>query len=621
MTLKKRFLLMTGISTFLVAGVIWFGGYLANSFQMEQIKTANINNSTALLNSVVNAHVREMEAETKAITRNRDLIKNLKNPAPEIIAEAALPSYRRLNSTGTIDQMIITDKTGALLLNTPDNSASPVSNQIFDKVVQDKAVHWDFVPMDNGQAVLMYAFPLYRRGKLSGLAAFIQHHQTLVNEIGKSSSTETIVLDSKNQLLSTSNEGLGQYFTKAVALTGQADLITLINDDKHYSATVLPIKSKQQENVGTLVTLRDDTQSHTLQIRVERIALAIGILTLLISLGLLYWQISKAFVPIHKAVESMSYIASGDLTHEVECTTKNEIAEMLSGMRAMQENLRLIIQQIYQSSESLSTTASSAASASANTSQGVLKQQQDTETVASAMHQMSTSAQGVAANAVDAASATKTANTASQNGQQIVDSAISSIKTLALGIEDAALAAKNVRTESEAIGQILEVIKSIAEQTNLLALNAAIEAARAGEQGRGFAVVADEVRSLASRTQEATAEIQAMIERLQSGTERAVNTMQESQTQAETSVTKISQAGVALNSITEAVSDATTMNTEIAAASKEQGIVAEQINGNIVNISHIAEETAASASATASASDELMKLATELNSLMSQFKI
>ena len=203
----------------------------------------------------------------------------------------------------------------------------------------------------------------------------------------------------------------------------------------------------------------------------------------------------------------------------------------------------------------------------------------------------------------------------------MVERTINAIDALANEVDRAANVIHRLEQDSDQIGTVLDVIKGIAEQTNLLALNAAIEAARAGEQGRGFAVVADEVRTLASRTQHSTSEIQQMIERLQAGAQEAVSVMEDSRSRASDSVSSAQSAGQSLGSITQSVASITDMNTQIAAAADEQSAVAEEINKNIVNINHAAELAANGAQQTSAASTALAELAQDLQEMVGQFKV
>ncbi|NIA02649.1 MAG: methyl-accepting chemotaxis protein, partial [Planctomycetia bacterium] len=253
--------------------------------------------------------------------------------------------------------------------------------------------------------------------------------------------------------------------------------------------------------------------------------------------------------------------------------------------------------------------------------ENVDKQQAETGQVATAMNEMTTTVQEVACNATQTAEAANKANTETDSGRQIVTKTIESITELASEVETAAITIQQLESDSENIDSVVDVIRGISEQTNLLALNAAIEAARAGEQGRGFAVVADEVRTLASRTQESTLEIQSMIESLQTGAARAVEVMEQGRNKAQGSVENAARAGESLNVITSTVATISDMNTQIASAAEEQTAVAEEINRNIANISLLGDQTSEGARQTAASSEEMAQLAVQLQGLVGQFKV
>jgi methyl-accepting chemotaxis protein len=237
------------------------------------------------------------------------------------------------------------------------------------------------------------------------------------------------------------------------------------------------------------------------------------------------------------------------------------------------------------------------------------------------MNQMTATVQEVASHAARAAESARQADEEAQDGKRIMQQTLNAMDTLANEVENAAGVIHSLEKESEEIGSVLDVIRGIAEQTNLLALNAAIEAARAGEQGRGFAVVADEVRTLASRTQASTQEIQNMIERLQAGANNAVKAMEAGQTQARKGVEQASLAGASLETITQSVTTISDMNMQIASAAEEQSSVADEINRNIATISQSADNTAHGSQQTAIAGDELARLAAELRELVGHFKV
>ena len=325
--------------------------------------------------------------------------------------------------------------------------------------------------------------------------------------------------------------------------------------------------------------------------------------------------------PLSKVVDASRSLANGDLNTRVQVVSQDELGMLGDAFNKMAQEFHDIIVKLIDTTGKLSGSAEHMATITEQTSQGVRHQQADTETVATAMSEMSATVQEVAVNASNASSYAEDANKQAHDGKVVVAQTIDAIRTLAERVEHAADVIKDLEKHSVSIGTVIDVIKSIAEQTNLLALNAAIEAARAGEQGRGFAVVADEVRNLAQRTQESTAEIQEIIERVQAGAGQSASVMLEGQDSAGKSVELASNAGTALDSITDAVSSITEMTIQIAGAVEEQSSVTEEMSRNIVTINNVASETANASEETAAESEVLAKLSRELEQMVQQFKI
>ncbi|HLA29973.1 MAG TPA: methyl-accepting chemotaxis protein [Pseudomonas sp.] len=346
---------------------------------------------------------------------------------------------------------------------------------------------------------------------------------------------------------------------------------------------------------------------------------------LIAGIGLLViWLVSHGIAkPLRHMVVMLDDIAQGDgdLTRRLEIERNDELGDIAKGFNTFLGKLQSMITQVVSSVQKVSDSSEHTADIAIRTNQGVQKQLSEIELVATAVHQMTATAQDVARNATHAAEAANHADQAANQGRQTVQKTADAIAALAQEIGRAVGVVQTLAKDSENINAILVAIRGIAEQTNLLALNAAIEAARAGEQGRGFAVVADEVRNLAQKTQQATEEIQSMIQQLQHGTREVVRVMEDSQDKTEISVQQANQAAHALESITQAVSVINDMNTQIASAAEEQSAVAEDINRNVTNIGQVANEVAGGADEASQASAELTKLAEQQRRLINQFKV
>ncbi len=334
------------------------------------------------------------------------------------------------------------------------------------------------------------------------------------------------------------------------------------------------------------------------------------------------WYLVRSMTrPIYMMRGVLEEMDRGDLTHQVEYQSDDEIGKMAITLNKSIATQRQMVSTVASTVEQVAAAGEEMSAITTQTSQTIEKQRSQTEQVATAMNEMTATVQEVASNITQTASAANKANEQTNEGNRVVKQTIDEINRLETQVEDSAKTINEVKQHSEAINSVLDVIKGIAEQTNLLALNAAIEAARAGEQGRGFAVVADEVRTLAGRTQESTEEINEMIEKLQNGSSRAVEVMARSLEQTKLAVDYASQSGEALQTIAQAVNEINEMSTQIASAAEEQSSVSEEINRNIVSINDMSNQTAEGASQTSIASEELARMASDLQGLVAQFKV
>ncbi|MFT4926091.1 MAG: methyl-accepting chemotaxis protein [Phenylobacterium sp.] len=327
-------------------------------------------------------------------------------------------------------------------------------------------------------------------------------------------------------------------------------------------------------------------------------------------------------LPINKVRDDMVKTeASSDLTVQIIVNGKDEVAEMATAYNSMMTRFHAIIVAISKSVEDVGTASQRTSDIMNTAAQGIVKQQLETDQVAVAINEMAATVDHVSDNAQEASNAADEANKESDASRKVNQQSQNSINGLSKDVTEAREVINDVTKLSENIGQVLEVIGSISDQTNLLALNAAIEAARAGEAGRGFAVVADEVRILAQRTREATEEIKQTIEQLQNGTTSSVNVMNQGVKQASSAVSQSENAGESLERIIAKINNITELNFSIANAAKEQSQVTAEINENVTNIRLIANENAEAAERTVEAGEQLMAMSDGLQALISTFKV
>ena len=343
-----------------------------------------------------------------------------------------------------------------------------------------------------------------------------------------------------------------------------------------------------------------------------------------IVLTLLVLLISRSIVrPLEEAVDAMATIASGeaDLTRRLDTHGNDEITRLGQHFNSFTGQLQQVVVCLLDAARELGHSAGEVGSTAVQAQQHSDQQSQQMEQVATAINEVTYAVQDVAKNAEQASSETSAAQGRAQQGQHSIHGSLAKIGELSSTIEQAVQVIQALAGQSTRIGSVLEVIRSIAEQTNLLALNAAIEAARAGEQGRGFAVVADEVRLLAQRTQQSTAEIQAMIEHLQGQSEAAVKAIDASSQASRETVEQASEAGASLDAISQALHNLTSLNASIASATLQQSHVVEDINQNVTQAAGLSHSTALAAEQSSVASVRLGQLSEQLNGLLRQFRV
>ncbi|MET3456911.1 methyl-accepting chemotaxis protein [Pseudomonas beijingensis] len=420
---------------------------------------------------------------------------------------------------------------------------------------------------------------------------------------------------------------LGQYRQleermKTLSRNNQVDeLRTLLNTE------LLSNSDAINAAIGRLVEINNQQAEALNQGAAQQYSSAFNwVVTLLViatGLTLLFaWLLTNSITqPIANALEAAEEIAKGNLTRPITVDGSDEAGRLLRAMSTMQEKLRDTLQRISGSATQLASAAEELNSVTDESARGLTQQNNEIEQAATAVNEMTSAVEEVARNAVSTSEASKHATTSAGDGRDLVQETVGAIERMSADVQSTATLIGNLANESRDIGKVLDVIRGLADQTNLLALNAAIEAARAGEAGRGFAVVADEVRALAHRTQQSTSEIERMIGSIQSGTEHAVDSMRNSTERAESTLNIARGAGMSLDTINTAIVEINERNLVIASAAEEQAQVAREVDRNLVNIRDLSVQSATGANQTSAASAELSRLAVDLNSMVGRFSL
>jgi len=351
--------------------------------------------------------------------------------------------------------------------------------------------------------------------------------------------------------------------------------------------------------------------------------LVVSLLVVATLLTLLFaWLLTRSItLPISQALEAAEEVAEGNLTRPIKVDGNDEAGRLLAAMAKMQDKLRDTLQRIAGSATQLASAAEELNAVTDESARGLTQQNNEIEQAATAVNEMTSAVEEVARNAVSTSEASRNATTSAGDGRDLVQETVGAIERMSADVQATATLIGDLANESRDIGKVLDVIRGLADQTNLLALNAAIEAARAGEAGRGFAVVADEVRALAHRTQQSTSEIERMIGSIQAGTEHAVDSMRNSTERAESTLNIAKGAGMSLDTINTAIVEINERNLVIASAAEEQAQVAREVDRNLVNIRDLSVQSATGASQTSAASSELSRLAVDLNGMVGRFRL
>ena len=620
-------LLRVRITLLVVLIVVFIGAsfFIANQITLnnnnERFDQSVMEGRAELWKQIINGQSSAMINGTSALIRDRDTRKALKKLDIEQLKENASTTYNLLHASGVISRLQITDPQGSVLYSEPVSFSGKSKKNLIEKAIKQGKVLSGIERDDDGKLLNIVAFPLSMRGKVIGAGVYAKDLSSAVEEFMQVNHSDVLISNPRNAQDYVTNKELFDHLTDDLAQLPAKSADVMERGENHFSVVHLPISDEDGQIIAKFITAKNITESYNHQQAILLTSTLISIAVLIVAIIIVYMYMGFVLRPLGRAVDNLREISEGNLSLNIDVESKDEIGALQQGMQTTIVKLRDIVSQTISMTEQLGVASQSIGNSASQTRDGVYKEQAELSQLTTAITEMTATVQEVANNANVAASSTEQSDGEAREGQHLVQQTITSIQSLASEIENASQVVSQLEDDSNKIGEILDVIRGIAEQTNLLALNAAIEAARAGEQGRGFAVVADEVRSLASRTQQSTQEIQDMIESLQNKSQNASQVMQTSQGKVQESVSLAAKSGDSLNTITEAVANISDMNIQIATAAEQQASVSEEINRNAVNINSISESSAKGMDVIFEGTDELADISRKLHEIVNTFKV
>ncbi|MCG7906192.1 MAG: methyl-accepting chemotaxis protein [Candidatus Thiodiazotropha taylori] len=616
LSLKLRLTLVIGLATLIFTIVLFSLGQHLYEKKNSDYQMAYLAGLDDLWRAIGENERSTMAANFTSLTRNRKLSASLYRFSEEGVKDAVGPTATRLQAMGIADNVMIIAKDGRIGFTALDGvSQSPeVAKQA---IASGKSVD-GFELTADGRLVNLVAFPIYDRSDLVGVGVYEKGLDAVAEKIKAANGREIIFKTDSGKVAATTTD----IYPDLVSPQDEQQSYQEIGwQESIQGVGSLPLLSTDGKLVGRMFSMEDITENAKSQQNLILISYTIAVVMLgLLMLGVMLYM-KMALKPLDMGVQHMERIASGDLSQEITCNRNDEFKRLLGAMQKMNHDLSGLVGKVANTSESLVMTIDEVNNSSEKTNLAVTHQKQELDQLATSLSEMTASATHVSENINHLASSATDSMTATEEGNRIVKKSVQSIGTLTEEIRKGSDVIQTLVDESQQIGVVLEVIKSIAEQTNLLALNAAIEAARAGEQGRGFAVVADEVRTLAGRTQDSTKEIEQIISALQAGVNEAVEVMAVSVSHAEESSQQATTIGETLDSVQQKIELINQLGSQVSAAANQQRATTEEMNQNIQRISKSADETSDQSNNTSSVVRDLKGLSNVLTEEMDRFKV
>jgi methyl-accepting chemotaxis protein len=619
MPLRSGITLSVFIAIFSVVTVF----VIYNSFISQQLEDKNsvqsVRADKQIWELIVNNQQSKMRAQVQLFTRDRSFKKALVKNDLEKLAQQSKTSYNSLSSLELVSTLIVASTTGDVLAEHPYKNSTNSANHLVTQAVSTGKITAGLTNWQE-EAVLSVVFPIIKRGKMIGIVVLINSLDKLLAELNENIQGESFFISKNNRFSSAIFPSELSNFELQLPESGENISSTELENDSYFAVNAISIANKTSD-VGILVTKKDVTDNVLQGKKYLYIGIVICIGLILTILSAIFFQIKRALYPLNKIIELVKSLSNGDFTVSFEEKFDADMGELQEAIVKMQDDLGVLLQHISQSVGELMGAAQIAEVLEASL-KGTTAQQDKVTHLIQSISGISSSVEKVANVANAAAEKAQEGNLEASKGREIVTQTTASIETLATEVSESSAAICQIEVDSTNIEEVIKLIKNISEQTNLLALNAAIEAARAGEQGRGFAVVADEVRTLAQRTQKSAQEIEQMVKSLQKNTLSAVAVMDKCLEQTTVCVSEAEETGGAFSNIIRSVASLVDLNNQIVSATVEQVTLNTEISDQTSEIRVTAEQMASSHSSSAlPSSDGLVNISCELQTLMGQFKL
>ncbi|MCU7834338.1 MAG: methyl-accepting chemotaxis protein [gamma proteobacterium symbiont of Taylorina sp.] len=569
------------------------------------------------LNQYVN-----MSPNIKNITRDRKLKKAIDKKDTVLIKENATTAFNVLEGQKVLSNIQIMDNNGIILYDALNPATHSSTNQLALHAIQEKKNQTSITKNQQGYLQSELVFLITKRGKIIGAGSYTLKLNTAIDALKARHDSQVYIADTTGKLQSYSSINLDNELNALSLPFEQGKHLLIKQSGSAFSITILPIFNAKNELLSNLISIKDVSNSYNSQQTINISAILLLLVISAVSIVFIYWYLNQSLKPLHSISKSLTAVSEGNLTVVIEQSPRNdEIAEIQKAIANTINNLHQLISKISPLVSEVNNSSDLLTQTIQTNQKNIALQKDNIEQVSHATQGVESAVSSISQNSSQVMSHSHETNDELGKGSRIIHQTIDSIKKIASQVERSSSVINNLSEETESIVGILDVIKGIAEQTNLLALNAAIEAARAGEQGRGFAVVADEVRTLAGKTQESTLEIEEMIDKLRNGASSAVKEMENSRREVKSCVELSTQTEASLGIITPKVEEIKNSNIQINSSISEQKTAIEGITQNIITISNLSESNVESNSEAVNISNRLKEFSNQLEAMIDQFKV